>query len=44
MHRTSESSISVEYTNYDIEKVAGYIKAYFTDIGNTKLLEELGIE
>ena len=42
-HRTSESSISVEYTNYDIEKVAGYIKVYFTDIGNTKLLEELGI-
>ena len=43
MHRTSESSISVEYTNYDIEKVAGYIKVYFTDIGNTKLLEELDI-
>lgn len=44
MHRTSECSIKVEYTNYDIEKVAGYIKVYFTDIGNTKLLEELGIE
>ena len=43
MHRTSDCSISVEYTNYDIEKVAGYIKVYFTDIGNTKLLEELGI-
>ena len=43
MHRTSECSISVEYTDYDIEKVAGYIKEYFTDIDNTKLLEELGI-
>lgn len=41
MHRTSESSISVEYTNYDIEKLANYIKVYFTDIGNPKLLEEL---
>lgn len=43
MHRTSECSISVEYTDYDIEKVAGYIKDYFTNIDNTKLLEELGI-
>lgn len=43
MHRTSESSIRVEYMSYDIEKVAGYIKVYFTDIDNTKFLEELGI-
>lgn len=31
MHRTSESSISVEYTNYDIEKVAKFIKDYFKE-------------
>ena len=43
MHRTSECSISVEYTNYNIEKVAGYIKVYFTDIATTEFLEELGI-
>ena len=29
MHRTSESSISVEHTNYDIEDMAKYIKNYF---------------
>ena len=43
MHRTSECSISVEYTDYNIEKVAGYIKAYFTEIDTTKFLEELGM-
>lgn len=31
MHRTSECSISVECTDYNIEKVAGYIKGYFEE-------------
>lgn len=43
MHRTSECSISVEYMNYSIEEMAKYIKDYFTNITNTKFLEELGL-
>lgn len=32
LHRTSESSISVEYTDYDIEKMAKFIDDYFDKV------------
>ena len=34
MHRTSESSISVEYINYSIENMAKYIEEYFNKSEN----------
>ena len=32
LHRTSESSISVEYIDYDIEKMAKFIDDYFDKV------------
>lgn len=40
LHRTSECSVSVEFTDYREEKMAKYIEEYFTERANVLLARE----